>query len=388
MNNDAPSDNRLPIIVTIVVVLGIVAYFIPSAPSSSAAAHIVAHHVRLALTVFMAACFCASALLYVLDLTVFRSSLRVAYRWFSAGNILFALAMLQWPVIVLSGQERSFWALSGMVALPFLLATLLMYVGMRRFALLLGIKSIATSGLLTAALVAGGAVASGFLAHWFAFNNTPGVDTETYTAVVAWSTGYGVLAWILIRKVAGIVGPHYQRAMHKQVVALGVLSLGGLHEYITSFFVTENDSYVYWGTSLWVFIIASLLFIVASHAMGLTRYAAARDATNAAMAPSDNHALIDDVMNTVALVSRPESVDDIMDGLRAVTSGMQDDAPLTDAQQTQLAQVYIRLEEYLASSDPLRTFTPNELRARLVSRLRERVDSLSPIQQNVNKLAS
>jgi hypothetical protein len=378
MNSDNTHANAVYVISAFIIALAFASYFVPAA-SGVYLEHITAHHVRLALTVAMTVSFYGSAYLLLRGVGVFKSTLRAAYRWFAIGNILFGFAMLQWPIIVIGGWEFSFWAVSGVVVVPFLLATLLMYIGMRRFALLLGVRSIITSRLWTTVIIMGAAAASAVVAHIVATNNTPGIETETYTATVAWSTGYGFLAWLLVFKTARRIGIMYQRAMHALLWALGMLTFSGLHEYITSYFLTERIAYVYWGGTLWPFILASFLFIWAGYEMGLMKYATQQDAQPATESADNDRSSIDSILSTARLASRPEDVDHILDGLRDVTAKMQADVPLAEVQRNQLLAVYTQLEDYLVTADPLRSFTREELRARLKAGLRQQVERIHPV---------
>jgi Txe/YoeB family toxin of Txe-Axe toxin-antitoxin module len=70
----------------------------------------------------------------------------------------------------------------------------------------------------------------------------------------------------------------------------------------------------------------------------------------------------------------------MLDGFRAVTANMQADAQLTEAQRAELVQAYERLEEYLVASDPLRSFTREELRGRLAPGFSRRVEHAYPLK--------
>jgi hypothetical protein len=367
------------VISALIAIFALISYFVPAA-SGVYLEHTTAHHVRLTLTVIMTVSFYGSAYLLLKGVGLFKSTLRAAYRWFAIGNILFGFAMLQWPIIVIGGWEFSFWAVSGVVVIPFLLATLLMYIGMRRFALLLGVRSIITSRLWSTVVVFVFAAASAVVAHFVASNNTSGIETETYTATVAWSTGYGLLAWLLVRKTARRIGASYRRAMSALLWALGLLTFSGLHEYVTSYFLTERVAYVYWGGTLWPFILASFLFIWAGYEMGLTKYAVVQDQPTD-NSTDDDRAFVESVTGTAELASRPEDIDRTLDGLRAITANIgTGGVQLTETQRAELVQVYERLEEYLIASDPLRSFTREELRGRLAPGFSQRVEHTYPLK--------
>lgn len=356
-------------IFAVAALLGVAAYFMPVA-SSTLSEHVTEHRIRLVVTVVMTVSFCGSALLFFRGLGAFKAGLQAAYRWFSAGNIGFGVAMLQWPVIVVAGLQSSFWAVSGVVVVPFLLATFLMYVGMRQFALLLGVQTIVTSRLFSVSVALACMVGSGLAAHFFATNNTPGIENEAYTATVAWTTIYGLLAWLLVRKVIGVIGRSYQRAMSWQAAALGMMVFGGAHECVTSYFLTEGDWYIYAGVSMWPFVIAGCLFVGAGYQMGLMRFAADQDDSPPSAPTQDARAFIDSILGVASLASRPNDIDSILDGLRGVTAAMRPGEALSEAQIRILVDVYMQLERYLTTADPLRVFTREELEARLAPDVR------------------
>jgi len=331
------------------------------------------------LTILMATLFCSGALLFLDALDVFKAGLKTAYRWFAAGLILFGFSLLQFPVVLVTGTYGEKWATSGVIVIPFILATAFMYVGMRQFARLLNVQTIMTQLWFSLVVVIGLAVGSGFLAHFIALNDVPAIDNETYTATVAWSTGFGVLAWLLVLKIRPVIGVLYRRPMTWLALALGVLVFSGLHEYVISFFLGEPDPYVYWGASLWPFIISGFLFVRAGYAFGATSDAVLPSATTVANPAQTDRAYIDSIVAVSNLASRPDDIDIIMDGLREVTASLVPGAPLTAEQHKRLVDIYFRLENYLTTVDPLRNFSKEQLRQQIDPSLRSQVEQTNQV---------
>jgi hypothetical protein len=333
----------------------------------------------MVLTMAMVTLISGGAILFLKGVREFKSGLRAAYRWFAVGLILFGASLLQWPIVALTGKYGDFWASSGAVIIPFAFATAFMYIGMRRFARLLGVSTILLSIPFSVGAVSASAVLSGVLAHFVALNNGPGIDTETYTATVAWSTGYGFLAWLLILKIWRVIGAEYRKPMRWLLWALGALVVSGSHEYVTSYFLSENDWYVYWGASLWPFIIAGFLFLRAGYAF-IAGYGESAQTSGAAEGDK-SRGYIDGIILVANLASRPPDIDAALDGLRKVTSRLAPGAGLSEEQYAQLVAVYLNLEHYLTTLDPLRNFTKEQLRTRITPAFRARVERAeSPAQ--------
>jgi len=330
-------------------------------------------------TVAMATHFAGAALLFLQGLSAFKAGLRIAYRWFAVGMIVFAAAFLQWPFLVMLDAENSFWVISGIVVLPYIVSVIFMYKGMRLFAKLLEIRSWLLSWPTTLTIVAIFAVISGAAAYIYLTTIGPEAvsdDTYMFTATVAWSTGFGIFTWLIARKVRATIGASYQKPMGWLVLALGFLCLSAIHEYVTSFFVSTQDWYLYSGAITWLFNTTGVIFVVAGYMFN------AKSTGVSAMVERDevhskadiNRAYIDSITNVAQLVSQPTDIDPILDGLRHVTAGLQPDTPLSPDERMQLVDVYKKLETYLVTSDPLRTFTKEELRPLLAPEFRSQVE--------------
>ncbi len=79
---------------------------------------------------------------------------------------------------------------------------------------------------------------------------------------------------------------------------------------------------------------------------------------------------IDVVAYAASLASNPKTIDPILDTFREVTSHVKPNQALSAADQTALATVYLQLEQYLTTKEPIRAFTAAEIRQRVEARLR------------------
>lgn len=66
-----------------------------------------------------------------------------------------------------------------------------------------------------------------------------------------------------------------------------------------------------------------------------------------------------------SLASNPPDIDPLLDPVRKITATHPLESGLSPADETELLKVYLELEVYLTSRDPIRTFTKEELRGRL-----------------------
>jgi len=66
-----------------------------------------------------------------------------------------------------------------------------------------------------------------------------------------------------------------------------------------------------------------------------------------------------------SLASNPSEIDPLLDPVRKITATHSMETGLSPADETELLKVYLSLEAYLTSHDPIRTFTKEELRGRL-----------------------
>ena len=81
-----------------------------------------------------------------------------------------------------------------------------------------------------------------------------------------------------------------------------------------------------------------------------------------------------------SLDSNPRAIDPILDRVRAITANLSPGQSVSSEQENSLLRVYLQLEAYLGTKEPLRTFPREELRKRLSAHLLER---LQAIEKNV-----
>ena len=75
--------------------------------------------------------------------------------------------------------------------------------------------------------------------------------------------------------------------------------------------------------------------------------------------------VLDLVTYTASLASNPKEVDDLIDQVRKITATQAEDSSLTPKEEATLLEVYLKLERYLTTRDPIRNYTRDELRSRI-----------------------
>jgi hypothetical protein len=94
-------------------------------------------------------------------------------------------------------------------------------------------------------------------------------------------------------------------------------------------------------------------------------------------AKSEQRMAIDSPLELVnyaaSLASNPREIDPILDQVRAITSNLSPGQVLSAEEEAILFGVYLRLEQYLATKEPLRSFPRAELRKKLTTSLLERL---------------
>ena len=81
--------------------------------------------------------------------------------------------------------------------------------------------------------------------------------------------------------------------------------------------------------------------------------------------------ILDAIFYLAGLASNPADIDPLLDKVRKITVT---DEVFSAADTLELMRVYLQIEEYLETKEPLRTFTKEELRARLSPELQLQIE--------------
>ena len=97
-------------------------------------------HITLAIEIVEAALYVFSALIFISSIQEFRNEMRKAYLTLAIGFCFLGLSQVQNPIFQALNQWASFWVLKGGLALPVLIASVLLFLGTKKFAELNNIK--------------------------------------------------------------------------------------------------------------------------------------------------------------------------------------------------------------------------------------------------------
>lgn len=304
------------------------------------------------------------SILFLGALRQFKMRMQIAYTLLSIGFILFGIALVQLPIIGFLNLWNSWYANSGMIIVPFIFSTGLIYAGIREFARLEGLHGKLTSAPFVLSITVLGVFVSFFAGHWFArYQYIEG--TDLYIAIVAWSAINITFAAILARKIVGRMGPLYYKAMRWLFIALLVLTASAWHEYAISFFTNNDSWYVAYGLSFVPFIIAGLLIMRAGYEFALI--GTTLPVIPLHEAPSQIDTSYAASLNSIALLVSNIQVSRQFTGqsTEVVQTEQLITSPQTPTTKANFVMRYRKLEHYLMHDEPLRTFERNELREKL-----------------------
>lgn len=299
---------------------------------------------------------CAGAVWLFSDGVVhFKPELQKSYRLLCAGIAVFGLAQLQYGLLVVA-LGWNFWLDSGLIAVPYLLFAVCMFMAMRTFAALLNIRGRTTSF----AWASGTALAAATVFALLLRTSQP--DNVSYTATIGlavWDAVFVLFATILAGKIKSALGQSYAQPMSRLYLSLSAIVGGGLHFVILEILVKEGDWYYDAGIGVMPFFIASLMLLWAGYGIASIN---ASSALNAGRVNGDIP-IIDIIIYVAGLASIQSRIDGMLDPLRRVTSTLGPERRLTAAEYDTLQHVYTNLEAYLVTQEQLRNFTVQEIRA-------------------------
>lgn len=317
--------------------------------------------------------FITAAVLFLRGLGDFTAKLKRAYGWLCLGLIFYGLAQFQIPLLTLIGQAESLWTRSGLIAIPFLVALISLYWGMRQFARLLGVKSIWTSFWFVLLVSTVAAVGSIFLPHFGEASAEVAFDSAV--AFSTWGMGLISASTILAIKTKRIASVIYTNALAWMMLAFTGIGVVGLHYIVSILLIGDRADYSESAALLTTYLFAGFIFIRAAYAFNVIGEQPASSATERnffgrPLTPpmSDEATSIDIVVYAGQLASNPQAVEGILDDLRVVTA-IHQPSQLTAEDHARLKQVYLNLETYLITKEPIRKFTQQSLRSEIAAQL-------------------
>lgn len=296
-----------------------------------------------------------TALAYVLSsLKIIKHDLRIAYYLLALGVLLFSFIQL-FPSLTVIPEFGQLYADELVANLLFLipcgLGSLLMYLGILKFAGLVRLPNLRISFLLTscAALL--------FVALFVSLPVAEEGLNPTAKAVLALSSVFSLAALLLAVRIRKSIGALYKGSISWTAAALGAVTFTMLHELIVKTYFLSSD-YAVNSLSLWPFLATGLLLLKAG--------ASFRDTGRDTLHLPRGASFISVVVGASSLVSNPVDIEKELDKLRVITS-RKSEAELSSAEKDTLVQLYLYIEKYLTTKDALYKYTQEGLRANLPS---------------------
>jgi hypothetical protein len=309
----------------------------------------------------------AGALWYFLtSIKAFQHKLRVAYYLLVAGLVMFCLAQLQLPVtILLSILEIDPTLVQLLLLVPYIFGTLVMYISMRKFAKLLQVHSKWASWGVAIPFGLGLAIISQLLP----MQVVPEVpeSPQFILALIAWSGAFGVAAAMVAWRIRSTISQTYKPLMSSLTTAFAVFGVGYLlvvlFQTVGSYAPAFLDFYTRF--NLWLLpltVVSALLLRAGQHLRMISRQYGVL---------ADNASPVEVVVEIAGLASDTRAIDPIIDPIRAITATQDAGAELSSQETAKVVAAYLKLEDYLVTKEPLRTFDRDNLRGHLPTRFQQ-----------------
>jgi hypothetical protein len=340
----------------IIICLGLSATLVFTKPASLQAAF----QLQLA-TLLLNIC---GAVLFLLAIKGFRQTVKVAYRFMSAGALMLLAGVIEIYVLLALGLSEQSWSII-IKELPFTLMAIFFYIGVRAFGKLIW----ARTPLINAPLVLGTATILSVLVGF-----GPGLfgSGEVYDALAAvrfFGLALFICSLILAREVWARTSPFYRRAF---TWFLAFFSLTVFNTFCG--FLQEAPWMGWFGpASIILYLAAGVLLSITALQFNRVAYSETGKAT---LPPkSGTITSVDIIVYLAGFASSPAAIDTILNHLRELTAvkATSDWGP-SESEQEQLASIYLSLEDYLVNKEPLRKFEQQALRQMIELQFKDAVN--------------
>lgn len=317
----------------------------------------------------MACLYTSAAILFTINLDVYKAKLRRAYIAIAAGTVINGAGSLQVSIIAGLSAWHSPYVLAGGMVAPFLLGSLIHYLAIRYLARLVGTKHFLTRSWIALPLALVIAFSTSFLPHVSTTFSEIGYDIGI--GVIAWSAWLALVNGILILRVRRQAGDLYKRAMAWLAGALFASVLVLVSQGAYGLITTDLDHVLVIVTNT-LTVISGLIWLRASYAFAITKYYQdempllrllfSQSQPQEAARPKT---VVDMVTHVAGLVSNSSVIDPLLDDVRGITVKLRPGESPSGKDNQTLIEVYLKIEHYLTTKEPIRTFTPKELRSQL-----------------------
>jgi len=308
-------------------------------------------------------------ILFLLALRNFKKELKPAYRLVAGAQFSLGILTIVFPIIEYYNLwDNVYWDMSSY--LSYLVGCVLMYLGARQFMKIIGTRSLATAPLVVIVATLAISVARSLTPHvnvWAAFNEHQYDAFEvavTIPVVFYAAAAYGMF------KIRRTIGQEYRRSFDW-------LAAGLVLQMITAITIAVLDTI---GYDNWYFntrmyelptILGDFLVLVAAYQFNVVgevtraRYPVWKRVLH--IAPPPPPTSIDIVVYAAGMASNLEAINPILDRMRHLTASLAPNQDLSKGEQAELRSIYLDLETYLVTKEPLRTFTRETIRRNITA---------------------
>ncbi len=306
-------------------------------------------------------------IMFLVALRNFKRELKPAYRFLAIAQMSVGIATLVFPYIEYYGLwDNNWWNMSSYLA--YLVGSVFMYFGTRQFLKILNIRIRLTALIVVLPLT---------LVAWIIHTIAPHVDVWTtlnehqYDAfelvVIIPVLFYAAAAYNALR-ISRTIGSEYRKAFIWLTAGLTLQLISSVTILVMDIISYDNW---YFNTRLYEIptIGGDLLIMVSAYyfnAVGLAAPAGPglfKRLLGGRATPANSLEIISFV---TGMVSNPAAIDPALDRLRILTSKLGPSQTLSAGDQATLRNVYLEIEQYLTTHEPLRTYTREEVRGRVV----------------------
>lgn len=300
---------------------------------------------ELAVTLASALIQLASAYLFLYAMRSFKPVLRRSYVFIVIGTVMLAFVQVGLPVATIF-HLYNFWPLSVLVLLFYFCSGMFMYIGIRKYARLVEARNkltywrwtIGTAIILSVALT-------------LIFREAP------LPQLIGCNLAFNIASVIIARRIRQQLGERYTDAINKLALSFTAIIIFDLHMVVAQAFWPDSKGWYFtFGIHYWPQVLWAIASLIAGQAFFRTAYYP--------QAIQENANFIDSILYVAALASNKQAIDPILDQLRVITS-KKNPNDFTDQDRRTLLTIYRQIEDYLVTSDPLRTYSRQELRSHL-----------------------
>lgn len=298
----------------------------------------------------------------------YKDEFRRVYILFSVAAVLYGIAQLQFPLIVIFHLE--FLATYGVVVLPFIISVNLFFVALRRFAQLLQIRRFWLSPFVVYAVALAFATSAVFVPHI----STPGLN---YVAIITTNAiNFFITVIVFFAAAAASVtraaaAERYRQSLSWCLASLSLFFVAALHYAVAALIVPLNHWYFAYGIPLLPSLFGTVSLLLTGYYFTIVN-------EPAAIKGWKKSSPIDVLTYMATFASNPHEIDIILDPVRAITVEQTnlDNHRLTQQQEEELKKVYLQLENYLIHREALQKYSQQGLRGMVRNRFQPTADSV------------